>query len=656
MRRSLTRFVVASAATWLAVLLLAGTAPALSTGNGGWSWQNPLPQGGPYAGGWFLNATHGWLISGGDIFHTADGGVTLTVQARHSVTFSAITFADATHGWAVGGPLGGNGTAILYRTIDGGRHWTRIHLKLVGGLNAVSFDSKKVGWAVGASVALHTLDGGLHWSLHRVPRADWLVDVQALGQRHAWVCDDMDVVLRTDNGGRTWKRFVVQHPALLANLHFADLRDGWVSSDQGLSYTSDGGAHWTSQLSDSQGAGQMAFTDALDGWLLAAGGVYRTTDGGTTWTAQTTTPSNGWSFITAPGASIAVIGGDGSGSALSHTTDGGLTWSPVIAPVSDFSGGLSSVQFIDSHTGWTVGQTGEILKTSDGGAQWSPQSSGTDQDLHDVRFADANDGWAVGGSSDWLTGAASAAVLHTSDGGATWVEQTAGIAGVSASLAGVAFADANDGWAVGGKNSMDASSGVVLHTSDGGLTWVQQTLPDGDVQLNGVAFADALHGWAVGEVAGDAGDNVTVILGTHDGGTTWTKQLIYHPPINGNSSDATLTSVACIDAKHVVAVGSGNGQTEIFRTVNGGAKWTRLVKPASWNLELCDVVFADATHGWAVAQDNVIATKDGGARWTRQYVGPTWGLAALSFVSRTRGWVVGGGADILTTTTGGFAP
>jgi len=86
MRRHLLRSGVVLAASCLAVLVLGGTASAISTGNGGWRWQNPLPQGDSYASGWFVDARHGWLVSGGDIFHTSTGGATLTVQARHNVT------------------------------------------------------------------------------------------------------------------------------------------------------------------------------------------------------------------------------------------------------------------------------------------------------------------------------------------------------------------------------------------------------------------------------------------------------------------------------------------------------------------------------------------------------------------------------------------
>jgi photosystem II stability/assembly factor-like uncharacterized protein len=111
-----------------------------------------------------------------------------------------------------------------------------------------------------------------------------------------------------------------------------------------------------------------------------------------------------------------------------------------------------------------------------------------------VQFADASDGWAVGGSTDWLNSLSSSIVLHTTDGGATWAPQTSGIAGLPYDLVGVAFVDARRGWAAGGRDWGDASGGVVMHTSDGGLSWTQQLLPVSDVALNGVAFAgDGLH-------------------------------------------------------------------------------------------------------------------------------------------------------------------
>jgi photosystem II stability/assembly factor-like uncharacterized protein len=132
-----------------------------------------------------------------------------------------------------------------------------------------------------------------------------------------------------------------------------------------------------------------------------------------------------------------------------------------------------------------------------------------------------------------------------------------------------------------------------------------------------------------------------------------------------NEDDATLTSVACTDARHAVAVGYDENRTEIWRTTNGGTTWTRVGQklwPLFWGANLTDVVFSDATHGWAVGPNGVgdtyvIHTTDGGATWTKQLI-PNYvaSLDALSFVSRTHGWAVGGGAAILVTTTGGSAP
>ncbi len=150
-----------------------------------------------------------------------------------------------------------------------------------------------------------------------------------------------------------------------------------------------------------------------------------------------------------------------------------------------------------------------------------------------------------------------------------------------------------------------------------------------------------------------------MILATTNGGATWTRQFSYSPPFTGNTSDGELRAIACIDARHLVAVGYDYAYCEIFRTSNGGKTWTRSAQhlwPEGLQPDLTDVVFTDAVHGWAVGDGTVIRTTNGGVTWTKQSVGTDLSLDALSFVSRTHGWVAGQNADILTTTTAGNAP
>ena len=57
--------------------------------------------------------------------------------------------------------------------------------------------------------------------------------------------------------------------------------------------------------------------------------------------------------------------------------------------------------FVDSNTGYVVGD-GKIIKTTDGGVNWLPLTSGSSSDLHSVDFINSNIGWAVGNSGTIL--------------------------------------------------------------------------------------------------------------------------------------------------------------------------------------------------------------------------------------------------------------
>jgi photosystem II stability/assembly factor-like uncharacterized protein len=119
---------------------------------------------------------------------------------------------------------------------------------------------------------------------------------------------------------------------------------------------------------------------------------------------------------------------------------------------------------VDARTGYVVGDSSVILKTTDGGANWAGQKSGDTlngfrppRTLRSVHFpVDAQTGWVVG----W-TGT----IFKTTDGGAHWLSQSYG----SADLFSVQFpADAQTGYAVG-------DLGKIYNTKDGG-TGVEETV------------------------------------------------------------------------------------------------------------------------------------------------------------------------------------
>lgn len=75
---------------------------------------------------------------------------------------------------------------------------------------------------------------------------------------------------------------------------------------------------------------------------------------------------------------VTVVGANGT---ILHTSDAGASW---VLQTSGTTAALNAVDFISPLEGWAAGEAGTILHTSDGGFTWSAQSSGTDTTLYDL--------------------------------------------------------------------------------------------------------------------------------------------------------------------------------------------------------------------------------------------------------------------------------
>jgi photosystem II stability/assembly factor-like uncharacterized protein len=69
-----------------------------------------------------------------------------------------------------------------------------------------------------------------------------------------------------------------------------------------------------------------------------------------------------------------------------------------------------SVYFRDANNGWTVGFSGQILRSKDGGVTWTAQTSPARSSLSSVLFDSSNRGWITADDS----------LLTSEDGGETW--------------------------------------------------------------------------------------------------------------------------------------------------------------------------------------------------------------------------------------------
>lgn len=283
---------------------------------------------------------------------------------------------------------------------------------------------------------------------------------------------------------------------------------------------------------------------------------------------------------------------------------------------------LFGMCFSDQNNGWLVGKAGTIVSTSDGGKTWSLQKSGQKLHLYDVSFCDARNGWTVGENG---------LIIHTMDGGKTWEQQQSGITG---NLRGVQCIDASIAWAAGHQGSL-------LKTVDSGKTWVQQnTVQDMLKQLNRkflpslfcVRFNDARNGYAVGHPG--------IILRTTDGGLTWQQQ--------SSGTDVVLYKVAVL-ANNTAWIAGGAGV--ILHTTNGGATW--VMQKSGVNFMLNSIAFAGEVKGFAAGHKCILHTEDGGGTWSKYEIPLSRWLCGISFMDALNGWAVGDSGTIYHTVDGG---
>jgi len=280
----------------------------------------------------------------------------------------------------------------------------------------------------------------------------------------------------------------------------------------------------------------------------------------------------------------------------------------------------TSVSAVDADTAWVVADHGTIIKTTDGGASWKLQRTGTES-LTSVCAVDARTAWAVGYSG---------VVLKTSDGGETWLPQGPG----TGNLYSVSAVDADTAWAVGDEYGTLFNT-YIIKTEDGGATWTRQE-PFGGWGLTDVSAVDIQRAWAVRSQTGE-------ILQTQDGGATWTTRFTPQVP------NMNFYRVDAVDAGHVWAV---DWAGHLVKTDDGGDTWTVVDLAAG---ELRSVSAASPSTGWVVgAQGVILRTVNGWQTWDSQYAGtPAPSLRDVFALNGSTAWAVGDSGVILRTSDGG---
>ncbi len=502
-----------------------------------------------------------------------------------------------------------------------------------------SFVDANNGWAVGESGCFaKTTDGGNTWSYRSLP-------------------------LFTGNGLTNFRPTLYQVQFINTNVGYA------VGSNAALLKTTDGGNTWTyinGPLGPLSSSGKaiynLFFFDVNNGWIVgdapntSSAFVYKTTDGGMTWAAATNVPVINTPFfgIDFSDPNTGYICGQ-SGKVI-RTTDGGNNWTDISLTTTNYTviGGTATlprtqtyrcVLALDANTAVISSQNnGCVLRTTNGGSSW---------------YASGNQNVGIPQVATWqmaksgpnrdtvIIAGGSARFIKSIDRGLTWTAQQS-YAGSTNSYNYYYAPVAVPG--VAGKYIMMGASGMINITNDGGNSWTNPYFSLGTYDGTGSSDAKNLFGVSFANV------NSGMVVGAHgtlattsNGGAIWTdKSIPSMSQVTGNGD--YIYAVKCFSTSLSYIATASFGQ--ILKSTDFGNSWTTQL-----NLNGSDgftgMDFIDNNTGWVCSFTGKVYRTTDGSTWTQVPVFNSTQLNGIKFIDANTGWVVGNSGKIFKTTNGG---
>ncbi|MFH2035529.1 MAG: hypothetical protein ABIJ45_03925 [Candidatus Zixiibacteriota bacterium] len=257
---------------------------------------------------------------------------------------------------------------------------------------------------------------------------------------------------------------------------------------------------------------------------------------------------------------------------------------------------LTGIHFIDNNYGFVVTKNGVVVRFDNKGSLWKTSGAKFQFDMEGIYFLpDGKTGFAYGTEG---------MVLRTTDSGLTWISN---MVAFGTRFSDMVFLDSLTGLIVGlNYRTRGRTNGVVFKTTDGGLSWDSLRVdcwtpeavtvsPEGTVLITGKKN----------------------LLITRDKGINWSK--VVHPSLT------TPKAAALIGKNGLMAGMSGF----VAVSSDSGMSWSEL-NNIPQEISIFDIVMLDSSTYYMVGTEGeILYTNDGGQNWTPEASGSFYQLSEI---------------------------
>lgn len=291
----------------------------------------------------FIDENTGWLagstspgLNGGVVVHTQDGGETWTEQTIEADVLYDIYFVDSQKGYAVGESW--TGGSYIYSTTDGGQNWSAQHHW--GVVIDLDFLDENLGFISGhhgyggGGKAFKTINGGTNWMELDVEIDEseiefpWFETVQVIDHDIVYMLDNDGYLIKSSDQGENWHGLYIGESFGFRGMNFYSEANGVAIGNREVFYTEDAGLTWDELSMD------------VSQFVIEGTPLYRFED------------------VNFVNSQYGFIVGEAIGRNLIYkTSDGGNSWD--LDFYDEVFGILNKVFFLNSNTGWAVGESTE---------------------------------------------------------------------------------------------------------------------------------------------------------------------------------------------------------------------------------------------------------------------------------------------------------